>query len=55
MKAIAYGAVLGLLWLLVGVPVAPALAVLAVLVEPVTIAFVLGLATRPYLTGRRTT
>lgn len=48
MKPIVLGAVLALLWLLFGVPLAPALAVLAAVVQPVTIAFVLGVAARPY-------
>ena len=51
MKPILFGAVLALLWLLFGVPLAPALAVLAAVVQPVTIAFVLGVAVRSY--GRR--
>ncbi len=55
MKAIVVGAVLALLWLWFGLPLAPVTAVLAAVVEPVTIAFVLGLAARPYLarSGRR--
>ena len=55
MKPILFGAVLALAGLLLGSPLVTITAVLPVLVEPVTIAFVLGLATRPYLTGRRTT
>lgn len=53
MKPILFGAVLALVWLLLGSPLVTITAVLPVLVEPVTIAFLLGLATRPYLTGRR--
>lgn len=53
MKHLLLGAVLGAAWLLVGVPLAPALDVLAVLVQPVTIAFVLGVAARPLLPGMR--
>lgn len=49
MKPLVYGAVLGLLWLALGVPLAPALAVLAAVAQPVTIAFVLGAAARPYV------
>lgn len=49
MKPLVYGAVLGLLWLVAGVPLAPALVVLAAVVQPVTIAFVLGVAARPYM------
>lgn len=55
MKPLVYGAVLGLLWLLLGVPLAPALTVLSAVVQPVTLAFLLGIAARPLLTGRRTT
>jgi hypothetical protein len=53
MKPLVYGAVLGLLWLVVGVPLAPALAVLSVLAEPVTVAFAAGLLARPLLPGMR--
>lgn len=49
MKPLLYGAVLGLLWLVAGLPLAPALAVLAAVVQPVTIAFVLGAAARSYV------
>lgn len=49
MKPLVYGAVLGLLWLVVGVPLAPALAVLAAVVQPVTIALAAGAAARPYV------
>lgn len=51
MKPILFGAVLGLLWLVAGVPLTPALVVLAAVVQPVTIAFVLGVGVRSY--GRR--
>ena len=56
MKSIVFGAVLALVWLLFGSPLVTITAVLPVLVEPVTLAFVLGLAARPYLrqTRRRT-
>jgi hypothetical protein len=49
MKPLVYGAVLGLLWLVAGVPLTPALAALAAVVQPVTIAFALGTVTRPYV------
>jgi hypothetical protein len=49
MSRLVFGAVLGLLWLVAGVPLAPALAVLATVVQPVTIAFVLGAAVRSYV------
>lgn len=54
MRALALGAVLALVWLLLGSPLVTAAAVPPVLAEPVTVAFLLGLAARPYLTGRRT-
>ena len=49
MKPIIYGAVLGLLWLLFGLPLAPVAAVLPALLQPVTIAFAAGLLARPHL------
>lgn len=49
MKQLLFGAALGVLWLVAGVPLTPALAVLAAFVQPVTIAFVLGAAARPYV------
>ncbi|WP_432020959.1 hypothetical protein [Streptomyces sp. 1222.5] len=49
MKPLALGAVLGLLWLLFGLPLAPLAEVQPLLVKPVTVAFVLGVAARPYL------
>lgn len=52
MKALAYGAVLGVLWLLFGLPLAPVTTLLAAVVQPVTVAFLLGLAARPYLNRR---
>jgi hypothetical protein len=55
MKALALGAVLALVWFLLGSPLVTITAVLPVLVEPVTIAFAAGLLARPYLTGRQTT
>lgn len=57
MRQLILGAVLGVLWLLVGVPLTPALAVLAAVVQPVTIAFVLGVTVGRFasvsLTGAR--
>jgi hypothetical protein len=53
MKPLVFGAVLGVLWLLFGLPLAPIAAVLPVLVQPVTIAFAAGLAVRPLLPGMR--
>ena len=55
MKALASGAVLGVLWLLFGLPLAPVTTVLPVLVEPVTVAFAAGILARPYLTAWRWT
>lgn len=49
MKQLLVGGLLGLLVVVFGVPLAPALDVLAAFVRPVTIAFVLGLAARPHL------
>ncbi|MEU9264556.1 hypothetical protein AB0E04_03755 [Streptomyces sp. NPDC048251] len=51
MKSLLFGAVLALLWLLSGLP----LAALAPVVQPVTVAFAAGLLARPHLTGRRWT
>jgi hypothetical protein len=52
-KHLLLGAVLGVAWLLAGVPLAPALDVLSVLVQPVTVAFIAGAAARPLLPGMR--
>lgn len=54
-RALLFGALLGLLVVVFGVPVAPVAEGLAVLVEPVTVAFLLGLAARPHLTRGRAT
>lgn len=53
MKPLLYGAVLGLLWLVAGLPLAPALAVLAAIVQPFALAFAAGLLVRPHLLGMR--
>lgn len=53
MKALVLGAVLALVWLLFGSPLVTITAVLPVLVEPVTLAFLLGLLARPYLRRSR--
>jgi hypothetical protein len=57
MKALALGAVLALVWFLLGSPLVTITAVLPVLAEPVTLAFAAGLLARPYLarSRRRTT
>jgi hypothetical protein len=53
MRALLFGALLGLLVVVVGVPLAPAAAVLASLAEPVTIAFAAGVLARPHLRRSR--
>lgn len=53
MKPLAVGAVLGVLVVVFGLPLAPAAGVLAALVQPVTVAFVLGLVARPHVVRRR--
>lgn len=53
MKPILFGAVLALVWLLVGPPLVTITAMLPVLAEPVTIAFVAGLLARPHLRRSR--
>ena len=52
MKPLALGALLGLLLVVFGVPLAPAAAVLA---QPVVLGFAAGVLARPYLTRGRTT
>jgi hypothetical protein len=55
-KRLALGAVLALLWLLLGLPVtAPSTVVTAVVAQPVILGFVAGMAARSHLTGRRWT
>lgn len=49
MKALTLGAVLGLVWVVFGLPFAPVAGVLAAVVQPVTVAFAAGLLARPYL------
>lgn len=49
MRPLAAGAVLGLLWVLFGLPLVPLAAAVPVMVQPVTVAFVLGVAARPLL------
>lgn len=53
MKPILFGAVLALVWLLFGAPLVTVTGLLPVLVEPVTLAFLLGLLARPYLRRSR--
>lgn len=52
MKPLVYGAVLGLLWLLLGLPLAAPAAVLSALVQPVILAFAAGILARPHLARR---
>ncbi|MEU2300566.1 hypothetical protein ABZ584_24540 [Streptomyces antibioticus] len=49
MKPLAYGAVLALLWLVFGLPLAAPAAV----VQPVILAFAAGILARPYPVWRR--
>ncbi|MBO7938962.1 hypothetical protein JTP77_024000 [Streptomyces sp. S9] len=51
MRPLLYGAVLALLWLVLGLP----LPTPATVVQPVILAFAAGLLARPHLTGRRRT
>jgi hypothetical protein len=57
MKPLVYGAVLGLAWLLLALPYAPALPVgtwrTVTVFQPVTLAFAAGLLARPHLSGPR--
>lgn len=55
MKALLLGAVLALLWVTIGLPLAVPSTVLAPLLQPVTVAFLLGILARPHLTGWRWT
>lgn len=50
MKPILFGAVLALLWLLLGLPLnVPSTVVTAVVAQPVTVAFVLGVLARRFV------
>ncbi|NGO43773.1 hypothetical protein [Streptomyces ureilyticus] len=53
MKPIAFGAVLGVLWLVFGLPSVPLAGVLPVLVQPVTVAFAAGHLIGPRLARSR--
>jgi hypothetical protein len=53
MKPLLFGAVLALLWLLFGLPVAVSSTVLAPLLQPVVLGFAAGLLTRPHLARSR--
>lgn len=49
MKPLVFGAVLGVLWIVFGLPLPVLAAALPMLVQPVTIAFGLGLVARPLM------
>lgn len=49
MKPLVFGAILALLWLVFGLPLAPPFVGVANLVQPVTVAFAAGLLARPYV------
>jgi hypothetical protein len=53
MKPLVYGAVVALLWLLFGVPLATVAATVSALVQPVAIAFAAHLLARPHLARSR--
>ncbi|MET7906368.1 hypothetical protein ABZS86_34930 [Streptomyces sp. NPDC005355] len=53
MRPLLFGALLGALWAVFGLPPVPLVTVAPMLVQPVTVAFVLGLAVRPYLPPMR--
>jgi hypothetical protein len=53
MRALAVGAVIGIVWLVFGLPLPAVAALLPLLVQPVTIAFAAGLIARPYLDPSR--
>jgi hypothetical protein len=55
MKPLLSGAVLALLWLLYGLPLAAPSTPLAPLLQPVTLAFAAGILARPHLTRWRWT
>jgi hypothetical protein len=52
MKPLALGAVLALLWLLLGLPSAATASLWEVVAQPVTVAFVLGVLAHPALARR---
>ena len=53
MKPILYGAVLALLWLLLGLPLATLAGLVSAVGQPVILAFAAGLLARPHLARRR--
>jgi hypothetical protein len=52
-KPLLFGAVLGVLWLVFGLPLTVPAVVVSTVVQPVTVAFVLGVLARPYLARSR--
>lgn len=52
MKPLLFGAVLALLWLLLGLPLTAPSTVLAPFLQPVIVAFAAGILARPYLARR---
>lgn len=56
MRPLLFGAVLALLWLVLGLPLAvPSTVITTVVAQPVTVAFFAGILARPHLPGRRWT
>lgn len=53
MKALVVGAVIGIVWLVLGLPFPAVAALLPLVVQPVTVAFAAGLLARPHLTRTR--
>ena len=53
MKPLALGALLGVLWLTIGLPVAATTSFWEVVAQPVTVAFAAGVLARPHLTRWR--
>ncbi|MFJ4623043.1 hypothetical protein [Streptomyces sp. NPDC088812] len=54
MKPLILGALLALLWLTIGLPLTvPSTVVMAVVAQPVILAFAAGILARPYLPRRR--
>lgn len=55
-KPLLLGALLALLWVTIGLPLAvPSTVITTVVAQPVTVAFAAGVLVRPHLTGRRWT
>ncbi len=52
MRALIFGALLGILWLVFGLPLAAPSPLIAPLLQPVVLAFAAGLYARPHLARR---